>query len=171
MTKKQKGFTLVELMIVVAIIGVLAAVAIPKFADMLEKSREGATKGNLSAVKSAISNYYADQQGVYPNTLDTVSFTIGATSYPAFIPQYIETLPGVKVTGKNTSTLNAQPGYGPGKQSATAAQVTSGTWSGPSFVNTSAGVGWKYNNTDGSFWVNSFMVDMSAKSYTIYGFE
>ena len=48
MTKNQKGFTLVELMIVVAIIGVLAAVAIPKFADMLEKSREGATKGNLS---------------------------------------------------------------------------------------------------------------------------
>ena len=39
-----KRFTLIELMIVVAIIGILAAIAIPKFAQMLEKSREGATK-------------------------------------------------------------------------------------------------------------------------------
>jgi prepilin-type N-terminal cleavage/methylation domain-containing protein len=50
---KQKGFTMIELMIVVAIIGILAAIALPKFADMIEKSREGSTKGNIGALKSA----------------------------------------------------------------------------------------------------------------------
>ncbi|MFH2204980.1 MAG: prepilin-type N-terminal cleavage/methylation domain-containing protein [Elusimicrobiota bacterium] len=65
---RRDGFTLIELMIVVAIIGILAAVAIPKFADLVRKSNEGATKGNLGAVRSALSIYYGDQEGLYPNT-------------------------------------------------------------------------------------------------------
>jgi hypothetical protein len=139
---------------------------------MLEKSREGATKGNLSAVKSAISNYYADQQGVYPATLDTVSTVSGGASFAPFIPNYIETLPGVKVTAKNTANTGAgNAGNGPGKSAATAASVWSGNWNTPGFATTSVGVGWKYNNTDGNFWVNSEMLDMAGKSYTIYGFE
>lgn len=179
MTKKQKGFTLVELMIVVAIIGVLAAVAIPKFADMLEKSREGATKGNLSAIKSGISNYYADQQGQYPNTLDTQTMVIGSATYPAFITSYMEVLPSVKVTAKSTfnTTANGQ-GKGPGVPGAAATDkadnVAVALWSSaPSLAtnSTSAGKGWRYDNTSGNFWVNSSMVDMTNKSYTIYGFE
>jgi prepilin-type N-terminal cleavage/methylation domain-containing protein len=63
---KSKGFTLIELMIVVAIIGILAAVAIPKFADLVTKSKEAAVKGNLGAVRSALAIYYGDNEGVYP---------------------------------------------------------------------------------------------------------
>lgn len=166
MTKKQKGFTLVELMIVVAIIGVLAAVAIPKFADMLEKSREGATKGNLSAIKSAASNYYADQQGTYHVDLTTVgSWSLVANDpLPPFMPNYIEQLPGVKVTGKNPMNGGIA---GPGKAASTASNVTTGNWYGFDSV----GVGWKYDNSAGHVWVNSHLVDMAGRSYTIFGFE
>ena len=64
--KAKRGFTLIELMIVVAIIGILAAIAIPKFADLIRKSNEGATKGNLGAIRSALSIYYGDMEGYYP---------------------------------------------------------------------------------------------------------
>jgi prepilin-type N-terminal cleavage/methylation domain-containing protein len=77
---KQKGFTLIELMIVVAIIGILAAVGIPRFAQMIEVSREGATKGNLSALRSAVSIYYSEKEGVWPSDLSNF------TSYMAVIP-------------------------------------------------------------------------------------
>lgn len=64
--KKSKGFTLIELMIVVAIIGILSAIAIPKFADLIRKSNEGATKGNLGAIRSAVSIYYGELEGWFP---------------------------------------------------------------------------------------------------------
>jgi len=64
--KNQKGFTLIELMIVVAIIGILSAIAIPKFADLIRKSTEGSTKGNLGAIRSALSIYYGELDGIFP---------------------------------------------------------------------------------------------------------
>ncbi|MFH1368257.1 MAG: prepilin-type N-terminal cleavage/methylation domain-containing protein [Elusimicrobiota bacterium] len=63
---KSKGFTLIELMIVVAIIGILSAIAIPKFADLIRKSNEGATKGNLGALRSSVSIYYGEMEGWFP---------------------------------------------------------------------------------------------------------
>ncbi len=77
------GFTLIELMIVVAIIGILAAIAIPKFAELIRKSNEGSSKGNLGAVRSALSIYYGDMEGQYPD--DLVSLTLGG-KYLANIP-------------------------------------------------------------------------------------
>jgi prepilin-type N-terminal cleavage/methylation domain-containing protein len=174
MTKKQNGFTLVELMIVVAIIGILAAVAIPKFAQMLEKSREGATKGNIGALKSAVSNYYADQQGNYPQTLLNTSTWLSGpagsvTAYPAFVPQYMDLIPAVKVTAQNTIN-GAWTTGGPGVGSSANGVIT-GIWSSPVFVVTSSGQGWKYDNIAGEVWVNSELLDMSTNSYTIYGYQ
>src|ERR1039457_2416782 len=89
--KNPQGFTLIELMIVVAIIGILAAIAIPRFSQMLEKSREGQTKGNLNSIHSASTIYYGDQRGVWPTTLST------SPGYAFSL--YLDFLGPVKVTG------------------------------------------------------------------------
>lgn len=64
--KSAKGFTLIELMLVVAIVGLLAAIAIPKFGNMVDKAREAAVKANIGNLRSALAIYYADNEGIYP---------------------------------------------------------------------------------------------------------
>lgn len=92
MKMSKKGFTLIELMIVVAIIGILAAIAIPKFADLISKSKEGATKGGLSTVRSALQVYYGDNEGWYPvDTTSLVSLTAAA--------KYLNDIPVAKMPG------------------------------------------------------------------------
>jgi prepilin-type N-terminal cleavage/methylation domain-containing protein len=81
---RASGFTLIELMIVVAIIGILAAIAIPKFASLIRKSSEGASKGNLGAIRSALSIYYGDMEGEYPLNLATLTI---AGKYLNPVPQ------------------------------------------------------------------------------------
>ena len=59
--KKQKGFTLIELMIVVAIIGILAAIAIPNFLQYQLKSRQSEAKTNLQAIKTSEVAFQAER--------------------------------------------------------------------------------------------------------------
>ena len=67
----EKGFTLLELMIVIAIIGILASLAQPSYKAAVTKSREAALKENLYNIRSVLDQYYADN-GKYPDSLDDV---------------------------------------------------------------------------------------------------
>ncbi len=132
-------------MIVVAIIGILAAVALPKFSQMLEKSREGATKGNLAAIRSAVTIYYAEKEGTWPGDL-TTAFT-----------GYLYPIPPAKATPLgNVNTVFATAG------------VPSGV-----FFSAGANKGWAYvtDTTSvfaGNVFANSIATDTKGSSFTTY---
>ncbi|SRR2546423_672821 len=65
MNKNRKGFTLIELLIVVVIIGILAAIAIPKFANTKDKAYVAAMKSDLRNLATYEEQYAADQNGAY----------------------------------------------------------------------------------------------------------
>jgi prepilin-type N-terminal cleavage/methylation domain-containing protein len=179
MGTKQKGFTLIELMIVVAIIGILAAIALPKFADMLEKSRDGATKGNLDSMKSAINMYTADQSGIYPTQMNDIH--IPATNDINFIKKYMDSIPTVKSTAKSDLNIaSGGQGNGPGVGTATLiAGITQANWNGAGLGSLAAGTlqsaltgkGWRYDSIEGRIWVNSKLIDMNSTFYTTYGYQ
>jgi len=64
---KRNGFSAIEIVIAVAVVVIFALIAVPKLADVLRKSDEGATKGGLGALRSAIAMYYGDHEGNYPS--------------------------------------------------------------------------------------------------------
>src|SRR5690349_11982096 len=65
MQRNRKGFTLIELLIVVVIIGILAAIAIPKFANTKDKAYVAAMKSDLRNLATYEEQYAADNQGAY----------------------------------------------------------------------------------------------------------
>jgi len=69
--KRESGFTLVELIIVVAMIGILAAITAPQFSQAPKKAREAVLKTNLHVMREAIDQYFADKAR-YPESLETL---------------------------------------------------------------------------------------------------
>ena len=93
--RSQKGFTLIELMIVVAIIGILAAVAIPAFLKFIRKSKTSEANLNIKAIGDGAVSWFdaehADQSGTpiakhFPNTLSPTGISNNGANVPAAVP-------------------------------------------------------------------------------------
>lgn len=67
----RAGFTLIELMVVVTVIGILAAVAVPNFISMRNRALEASVKANMHSLHLAVEEFNTMADGIYPGDLDT----------------------------------------------------------------------------------------------------
>jgi type IV pilus assembly protein PilA len=105
MKKLQKGFTLIELMIVVAIIGILAAIAVPAYQDYTIRSRISEAASLGSAARTAVDIAYSEGYGM--TSIPSMS-SLGLASSVSYTSKYVTSV-AVANTGVITVTLSAEP--------------------------------------------------------------
>jgi len=134
---RRRAFTLIELIAVIVILAIISVVAVPKFFDHSAKAKEAACKGVVGAVRSAISNFYANQA------------VNGSARYP--------TLTEIQTSG---TVLQDTVPVNPYNDSAT---ITAVSWT--SSNPTSGAAGWNYDATTGKFWANSNTSDVGENAF------
>ena len=106
MKNVQKGFTLIELMIVVAIIGILAAIAIPAYNDYIARAQASEAVELLGGGKTPYAEFFADK-GRWPNSIASV-MPVTYGKYVASIAQGSATTSGITLTATfNATDVNA----------------------------------------------------------------
>ena len=97
MVNRRRGFTLIELMVVMAIVATLLTLALPRYFGSLDKSKEAVLKENLYQMREAISRYYADK-GKYPESLEGLA-----------VEKYLRKVPLDPITESAATWLLVQP--------------------------------------------------------------
>jgi prepilin-type N-terminal cleavage/methylation domain-containing protein len=151
--KKEKGFTLTEILIVVLIIGLLVGMGLPRLIGIIDKARESSTRDNLKQLRTAIQNYY-DVHDTFPTSTIT----------EVLVPRYINTIPEAKLRRTAGNTLEA--GY---KGNIDSAQIWFGNWFNDT-QQTNRG-GWLYDanrNSEhfGEIWVNASTFSFDGTLYS-----
>ena len=146
--KKKSGFTLVEILIVVVILGILAAIVIPQFSDASEEAKMSSLVSDLQTIRSQIQLYkFHHKHGTIislPGTVDGVSFEDSMTKYTKIDGTPAATqAPGDGVYGPYLMEIPTNP-YDNN------ADVTAGTGSPPGDDSS----GWFYNPVTGAFNAN-----------------
>jgi len=103
--RKERGFTLIELMVVIVIIAILAAVALPNFMGATERARESAVRSAVKTIQTALEMYATDNNGYYP----TLIYSLTQGNY----------LPGGKFP--NNPATNAPYNFASGNESSESA--------------------------------------------------
>lgn len=130
----KSGFTLVELVVVIIVLGILGAIAVPKFLDFTTDAKDSALKGSLGGVRSAISNYYA-----YAGT----PAGGGSAAYP--------TLAELTTAGTVMAQDLPDNPYSTGSDKN---KVVAGTTKGTPVTSGTTG-GWCYKASTGEFWADT----------------
>jgi general secretion pathway protein G len=145
--KKRNGFTLVEILIVVVILGILAAIVIPQFSDASEDAKFSSLVSDLQTVRSQIQLYKLQHQGKYPpGAGGTPSFVEAMTMY-------------TDADGKMAAEQKPDPNdnvYGPYIQKIPTNQFNDNdeVSSGVATVPADNSSGWYYNESTGAFNAN-----------------
>lgn len=175
----QKGFTLVELLIVAIILAILAAIIVPQFADTTNDAQESALRGNLAAMRSAM-DLYRQQHGEYPGVSTAVGGVCTGTAGTgtAGNQQAIEDqlTRYSNAAGQTCSLPDTGFAFGPYLKednlpvnpittSGVIAIVTTGDLNMPA---DGAALGWKYDSTAGKFIANDTNLDGQGVAYSTY---
>lgn len=100
----QKGFTLIELMIVIAIVGILAAVALPAYQDYTARAQMSEALTLAEGQKAAVVEYYSDN-GTFPNTNASAGIAVASTIKGKYVKS-VE-VKGDATSATITSTMNS----------------------------------------------------------------